>query len=298
MFPALTTPFNPDLSIDHGRLFDHCRWLADYGVRGLVPLLAVTGEGTSLTPGEKRQVIETCMRAAGKRIPVIPAILAPITGEAVALAKHARAVGCRGLTVVAPYLPDVGADDWRETREHVSSVISATDLPCMLNNGSSLHGADFRPEQIAELAAAHPNLEAVKESSIDVRRISAIRALLGSRLQVLVGMDDVLVEGIGAGASGWVASLMNALPAESMHLYRSASSGLTNKAAELNDWLLPLLRMDSAPKFVQLAKLMQEKIGRGSARVRPPRLPLEGDELRRALETVERVLSERPRLGP
>jgi dihydrodipicolinate synthase/N-acetylneuraminate lyase len=179
----------------------------------------------------------------------------------------------------------------------VGAVIGETDLPCMLYNNPVAYRTDFVPDQIAELASEFPNLGAVKESSTDVRRITAIRALLGERLEVLIGVDDEIVEGISAGATGWIAGLVNAFPAESVALYRLAIEGKTREALEIYRWFLPLLRMDTLPKFVQLIKLAQEKVGRGSARVRPPRLALCGEELEGALATIERALAARPRIG-
>src|SRR6202008_3185478 len=155
----------------------------------------------------------------------------------------------------------------------------ATPLSCMLYNNPVAYGTDFLPEQIVELAQDHPNLHAVKESSTDVRRVTAIRALAGDRLSIFVGVDDAIVEGIAAGATGWIAGLVNAFPAESLALFNDAMQGKTNEAFELYRWFLPLLRMDTVPKFIQLIKWVQEQVGVGSARVRPPRLELEGGEV-------------------
>ncbi|WP_394827152.1 dihydrodipicolinate synthase family protein [Pendulispora albinea] len=292
VFPAITTPFNADLTVDHGFLAEHCRWLVEQGSAGIVPLGSL-GEGATLSADEKWKILETCVAAVGERVPIMPGISALGTHEAVALAKHAASAGCRGLMVLPPY---VYSTDWREMRAHVAAVLGATDLPCMLYNNPVAYRTDFVPEQIAELAAAFPNLKAVKESSTDVRRVTGIRALLGQRLDILVGVDDAIVEGIDAGATGWIAGLVNAFPAESVALYRYAMEGKKREAAELYRWFLPLLRMDTVPKFVQLIKLVQERIGRGSARVRPPRLVLEGQELEQARATLEHALATRPRL--
>jgi 4-hydroxy-tetrahydrodipicolinate synthase len=290
--PAITTPFKPDLSVDHEFLAGHAVWMLDQGCTGLVPLGSL-GEGATLTAEEKRAILETLVRAVGDRAPIIPGISALSTAEAVRLARDARTIGCRGLMVLPPY---VYSTDWREMKAHVTAVIEATDLPCLLYNNPVAYRTDFAPEQIAELAGEHANLEAVKESSTDVRRVTGIRALLADRLEVLVGVDDAIVEAVQAGATGWIAGLVNAFPAESVALYRWAMEGRTREAYELYRWFLPLLRMDTVPKFVQLIKLVQEKVGRGNARVRPPRLELEGDELRVAVAAVERALATRPRL--
>ncbi|WP_394829698.1 dihydrodipicolinate synthase family protein [Pendulispora albinea] len=286
---AITTPFNADLTVDHGLLAAHCRWLAENGIVGILPIGSL-GEGSTLSHAEKRQILETCVGAVGDHVPVLPRISALGTPEAVALAKHARAVGCRGLMVTPPY---VHSGDWREIRAHLSAVMSATDLPCLLYNHRMPNRINFLPEQIASLASDFPNLEAIKEPSVDVRRLTAIRTALGERLEILTCVEDAIVEGIGAGATGWIACLVNAFPAESVALFRYAVDGRKREAAALYRWFLPLLRMDTAPKYVQLIKLAQERVGRGSSRVRPPRLSLEGDELRAALDTIDGALATR-----
>ena len=164
----------------------------------------------------------------------------------------------------------------------------------MLYNNPVAYGVDYLPEQIAELAREHANFAAVKESSTDVRRVSAIRALLGNRLSLSVGVDDAIVEGIAAGAMGWVAGLVNVFPRESVDLFNLACSGRSDEAFALYRWFLPLLRMDTVPKFIQLIKLVQQEAGIGSARVRPPRLELVGDELAAARAAFAHAMANRP----
>ena len=292
VLPAITTPFNEDLSVDHTFLAEHARWLVDQGSIGLVPGGSL-GEAATLSAEEKRRVLATCVRAVGDKVPVVAGISALGTSEAVRLARDARDLGCRGLMVLPPY---VYSTDWREMKAHVSAVLAATDLPCMLYNNPVAYRTDFLPEHVAELAGAFPQLEAVKESSTDVRRVTAIRALLGDRIEILVGVDDALVEAVDAGATGWIAGLVNAFPAESVALHALAMKGRKEEALALYRWFLPLLRMDTVPRFVQLIKLVQECVGRGSARVRPPRLEVEGDERKQALAVIEHALATRPRL--
>ncbi len=292
VMPAITTPFNADLSVDHGFLADHCRWMIENGCSAIVALGSL-GEGATLSADEKAAVLKTCIDAAGEA-PVIAAISALATPDAVALARHAASLGCRGLMVLPPY---VYVGDDAEMEAHVSAVISTTPLPCMLYNNPVAYRTDFHPERIAALAARHDNLHAVKESSTDVRRISAIRALLGGRLAISVGVDDLIVEGTAAGAVGWVAGLVNAFPKESVELFNAALAGDTAAAFALYRWFLPLLRMDTVPKFVQLIKLVQQETGRGSARVRPPRRELSGVELAEARAVIAEALRSRPETG-
>jgi 4-hydroxy-tetrahydrodipicolinate synthase len=214
------------------------------------------------------------------------------TAEAVELARAAQKVGCSGLMVLPPY---VYTSDWREMKAHVEAVIRATKLSCMLYNNPIAYKTDFLPEQIRELARGNPNLDAVKESSGDVRRVTAIKALCGDRLAVLVGMDDAILEGVRAGAVGWIAGLVNAFPRETMALFNSAVAEQTRKADQLYKWFLPLLRMDTVIKFVQLIKLVQDETGMGNERVRPPRLTLVGQERKTALDTLKHALKHRPK---
>jgi 4-hydroxy-tetrahydrodipicolinate synthase len=290
VMPAVTTPFNHELGVDHRFLAEHCRWLLDNGCSGIVALGSL-GEGATLSFDEKQDVLRTCIKAAQQRGPVVASISALSTSEAVALAKIARDLGCDGLMVLPPY---VYKGDWREMKTHVAAVFGATPLSCMLYNNPVAYGTDFLPEQIEELAAEHENFEAVKESSTDVRRVSAIRALLDHRLNILVGVDDAVLEAIGVGATGWVAGLANALPRESVELFNSGINEETDKAFELYRWFLPLLRMDTVPIFVQLIKLVQAEVGIGNARVRPPRLELVGRELDQAQKIIRNALRSRP----
>ncbi len=288
--PAITTPFNGDLTVDHGFLAEHCRWLLENGCSGIVALGSL-GEGATLSFNEKTDILRTLGKAVNGAGPLVAAISSLSTAESVSLAKAATDLGCSGLMVLPPY---VYLGDWCEMKAHIAAVFRATSLPCMLYNNPVAYGTDFIPEQIQELASEFQNLEAVKESSTDVRRVSAIRALVGDRLEISVGVDDAVLEAIGVGATGWVAGLANALPRESVDLFNYGVQGEHQKAFDLYRWFLPLLRMDTVPKFVQLIKLVQAEVGMGTARVRPPRMELTGNELEQARKLTREALRTRP----
>jgi dihydrodipicolinate synthase/N-acetylneuraminate lyase len=291
VYSAITTPFASDLSVDHAFLREHAGWLVDEGCTGIVALGSL-GESATLTFDEKVAILESCRSGVGDRVPVVAGIAGLSTSECVALARRAAAVGCDGLMVLPPY---VYRGDWRETRAHFGAVIEATSLSCMLYNNPIAYGTDVSAEQLSELAS-HDNLHAVKESSGDVRRVTAVLERLGSRLNVFAGLDDMIVESAAMGAAGWIAGLVNALPAESVRLFDLARAGDWAEARALYDWFLPLLRLDTLPKFVQLIKLVQDEVGRGAARVRPPRLELVGEERDEALALIRERLALRPRI--
>jgi 4-hydroxy-tetrahydrodipicolinate synthase len=293
VMPAMTTCFDADLQIDHAFMTRHAQWMLERGCTGIVSLGSL-GEAATLTFEEKTAILKNMIAAANGRAPIVAAISALSTSEAVALAKAAADAGCSGLMVLPPY---VYRGDWRETKAHMAAIFSATPLSCMLYNNPVAYGTDFLPEQIHELAAEHLNLHAIKESSTDVRRVTAIRAIDDSRLRIFVGVDDAILEGIAAGATGWIAGLVNAVPAESVGLFDCATQGHTKDAFELYRWFLPLLRMDTVPKFIQLIKLVQEELGEGNARVRPPRLQIVGEELKAARKIIREAMENRPSLA-
>ena len=218
-----------------------------------VVALGSLGEGATLSFDEKVRVLEVSRTVTIDRAPLVAAISGLSTAECVALAREAARVGCEGLMVLPPY---VYRGDWRETE-------------------------------------THRNVHAVKESSGDVRRLTAVRALLGSRLALFAGLDDMIVEALAVEADGWVAGLVNALPAESVQLVQLAKAGRIEEALRLYAWFLPLLRFDTVPKFVQLIKLVQAEVGMGSEAVRAPRLPLTVEERAAALKIIRRQLSHR-----
>jgi 4-hydroxy-tetrahydrodipicolinate synthase len=293
VIPAITTPFKPDLSVDADLLVKQVDALVRAGCTGIVALGSL-GEGGSLSFDEKKAVLRLSREALAGRASLVAGVAALTTAEAERLAELGAEQGAAGLMVLPPY---VYQGDWRETRAHFEAVIAETPLPCMLYNNPIAYGTDVLPEQLLELAEALPNLVAVKESSADVRRVSALRAIAGDRLQILVGVDDLIVEGIAAGAVGWIAGLADALPQESVRLFDLAREGRGAEARALYEWFLPLLRLDTVPKFVQLIKLVQAETGLGSEMVRPPRLPLAGAERELALALVKAALAGRPNLA-
>ena len=287
--PAITSPWNQNLTVDYGFLAEHSRWLIESGCTGIVALGSL-GEGATLSFDEKLGILRTLGKSVNGSAALVASISSLTTAEAVSLAKTASDLGCSGLMVLPPY---VYPGDWREMKAHVAAVFHATPLPCMLYNNPIAYGTDFLPWQIQELALEFENFKAVKESSADVRRVSAIRALVADRLEVSVGVDDAVLEAIGAGATGWVAGLANALPRESVDLFQCGTRRDDEKGFELYRWFLPLLRMDTVPKFVQLIKLVQAEVGMGSARVRPPRLELVGPELDQTKQIIREALRTR-----
>lgn len=294
VMPATLTQFNADLSIDHGLMAEHGKWLIDHGCTAIVAHGSL-GEGATLSFDEKVALQQTYV-AAAPDTPVIPGIAALSTREAVDLAKAAKDNGCSGLMVLPPYLY---SSDWREMKAHMVAVISATDLPCIIYNNPVAYKTDFTPVHIKELADEHENVAAVKESSTDARRIAGIRELCGERVALGVGVDDCALEGFAMGAKFWITGVGDAFPAYNVRLLELGTTGRIEEAMPIYQWMLPMLRMDTVVKFVQLIKLQQNLAtgGKlGNNRVRPPRLELVGAELAEATAIIEKALATAPAL--
>ncbi len=289
VMPAMTTAFTETLEVDYAKVGERAKWMIDSGCSGVV-LLGSLGEAATLTRDEKVAIVRTVRAAVPPGTPVVAAISGLGTAECVDLAKATADAGCDGFMVLPPY---VYKGDWREMKAHICAVIRATPLPCMLYNNPVAYGTDFTPEQVLELANELPNLKAVKESSTDVRRVTAIRAL-HDKLAIFVGVDDAIIEGIAAGAVGWVAGLVNAFPVESVRLFELGLAGKWDEAFALYRWFLPLLRLDTVPKFIQLIKLVEERAGVGSERVRAPRLIIAGAERDEVLKLIDEAITTRP----
>ena len=294
VMPAITNPYHEDLSVDHGRLADHVARMADAGCTAIVTPGSL-GEGGALSLDEKIAIWSTCTRALDGRIPVVAAVSAMSTAQAVTIARAADDAGCLGLMVLPAYAYD---GPWSEIRSHFSTVFEATGLSCMLYNNPIAYRVDVRPDQLALLAEAHANLHAVKESSGDIRRFRELRGVLGDRLALFVGIDDMAVEGVDAGADGWIAGLVNALPEESIRLWDLAlearRTGERTELERLYQWFLPLLRLDAVPEFVHLVNLVQAEFDMGDELVRGPRRPLEGPVREHALRVIEEAKRTRP----
>jgi len=294
VMPATLTQFNADLSIDHGLMAEHGKWLIENGCTAIVAHGSL-GEGATLSFAEKVALQQTYV-AAVPATPIIPGIAALSTKEAVDLAKAARDNGCQGLMILPPYLY---SSDWREMKAHMNAVISATDLPCVIYNNPVAYQTDFTPAQIKELADDLPNVAAVKESTTDVRRIAAIRELCGERVALGIGVDDCALESFAMGAQFWITGVGDAFPAYNVKLLELGTSGQIEEAMPIYLWMLPMLRMDTVVKFVQLIKLQQTLASGGKLgnnRVRPPRLELVGAELAQATAIIEKALATAPAL--
>jgi 4-hydroxy-tetrahydrodipicolinate synthase len=289
VFPAATSQFRADQSIDLEATASHAKALIEAGVDGLV-MLGTLGESTTMEAREKRDVLKATLDAAAGRVPVLAGVAEFSTAAACRLAEDAQKIGVDGLMVLPGM---VYKSDLRETMQHFRTVARASDLPIMIYNNPVSYGVDIPPEGFADLADQE-TLVAIKESSDDPRRITDIFNACGDRYVMFCGVDDLAMEAAMLGAVGWVAGLVNAFPYETVQLWQLISKGRWDEARSLYRWFTPALHLDCHVKLVQYIKLAQAMAGLGSETVRGPRMTLEGEERQKVMAIVQRALDSRP----
>jgi len=291
VYPALTTKFKTDFSLDFAAMAEHLEFQLDAGVHGLI-ILGSLGENATLTMEEKLELTGFFHRQVAGRVPLLACIAESDTRQSCEFAAKSQEIGVDGFMLLPPMRYP---SNRRETLAYLEKVASASDLPVMLYNNPVAYGTDLSPEDF-ECLAENPKFVAIKESSADTRRIPEIRRRLGDRYAIFCGVDDLAYECFSLGAVGWVAGLVVAFPNETVRLYDLMRAKKWDEARELYEWFLPMLHLDIGPRFVQQIKLVEEIVGVGSARVRSPRLSLSDVEDGYVRKVVAQALANRPTL--
>ncbi|MDP2802804.1 MAG: dihydrodipicolinate synthase family protein [Phreatobacter sp.] len=291
VFPAVTTQFHDDLSLDIDATAKVMDNLIRDGVSGLIVCGSV-GENTSLARHEKIAVMEAAKSVAAGRVPVLCGIAEFTTAFAVETAKEAARIGIDGIMVM-PAL--VYSSKPHETAQHFRTVATATDLPVMLYNNPPIYKNDVTPDILVSLADVE-TVVCFKDSSGDTRRFIDTRNMVGDRFVLFAGLDDVIVESVAMGAVGWVSGMSNAFPREGETLFRLARAGRYAEAMPLYEWFMPLLHLDARPDLVQCIKLCENIMGRGTALTRPPRLALLPHEKADVEAMMAKALATQPKL--
>lgn len=289
VFPAATTQFDTAGNVDLTATQAVQAALVRDGVHGLV-LLGTVGENNSLSAEEKRSVLKAAVATVGGQVPLLTGVSEFTTAAAMTYARDAERIGINGLMVLPAmvYVP-TGA----ELEQHFKSVAQASALPVMLYNNPPAYRANIELDSLARLAEV-PNIVAIKESAPDPRRFTDVLNEFGERFALFAGLDDIALEGLILGAKGWVSGLTNAFPAESLALYEAIRRRDLERAREIYRWFMPLLHLDAEHDLVQSIKLAEQIMGRGSERVRPPRLPLAGARRAAVTAMVEKARATRP----
>lgn len=291
VYPAISTQFHADGSINYAANATMLQQLIADGIDGIIALGTV-GENASLTATEKREFLQQTVKTVAGRIPVIAGCTEHSAAQAIDYIKAAEQIGVDGIMLL-PAVVYRGTN--REVLVHYQTVARATRLPIMIYNNPVSYGVDIDLDMTAVLAE-EPNIVAIKESTTDTRRITELQSRFGERFQIFCGVDDIALESVLLGATGWISGLTNVFPRESVMLFKLARAGRIKEAREIYRWFMPLLRLDTIPTLVQCIKLAEQLLGRGSENVRLPRLALQGSEREYVEQVVAQALRTRPDL--
>jgi 4-hydroxy-tetrahydrodipicolinate synthase len=290
VFPAATTQFHDDQSLDLAGTARQVEVMLRAGVHGMI-VLGTVGENGSLEYAEKFDVLRTAIEQVKRRVPVLAGVAEPSTRLACRFAADAQKAGADGLMVLPAM---IYKSDPRETVAHFRSVARTTDLPILCYNNPVSYGVDITPAMFADMAD-EPRFVAIKESSENVRRITDLKNLCGDRYLLFCGVDDLVLESALLGAVGWVSGLVNAFPEENRLLWDLATAGRYEEALAVYRWYTPVLHLDTHVKLVQYIKLAAAECGHGTETVRAPRLPLVGREREEVLGVIRQAIRTRPR---
>ncbi len=289
VYPAATTQFAADLSLDITACRRTLTALVADGVDGLV-LLGTVGENNSLRPEEKRFALGAAVESVGGRVPLVAGVSELTTDRAIEYVRDAEKIGVDALMLL-PAMVYVPTPD--ELYAHLRAVAEATALPIILYNNPPAYRVSIELEMLERLTAI-PNIVAIKESAPDPRRFTDIANRFGERFTMIAGLDDVALEGLLLGATGWISGLTSAFPRESVAMMRAAQRSDWAEARRIYRWFMPLLHLDAEHDLVQSIKLAEQIMGRGSERVRMPRLPLAGARRAEVIARVEQCRATRP----
>ncbi|WP_092460877.1 dihydrodipicolinate synthase family protein [Thermoflavifilum thermophilum] len=289
VFPAITTQFTADDQLDLQMFEKNLYAQLEAGIHGVI-LGGTLGESSTLTREEKEILIRFTKEKVAGRIPVILNIAEGATKAAVNEAQWAEQLGVDGLMLLPPMR--YKADD-RETVQFFSTVARSVSLPILIYNNPVDYRIMVTPDMFAQLTDC-ANIQAVKDSTRDVSNVTRMINRFGNRYRILCGVDPIAMESLLMGASGWVGGLVNAFPRETVLLYHLVQSRQIDKALQVHRWFLPLLELDLSPKLVQYIKLAASITGIGAEYVRPPRLPLVGEERQQILSLIQKAMTAEP----
>ncbi len=266
---ALATPLN-----EKGVDYDSLQRLIEFQIQGGISALVIvgtTGEGSTLSDEEHRDVISFAVKTAAGRVPVIAGTGSNDTQYAIALSQHACEVGADALLVVTPYYN-------KATQEglvaHFTKIADAVSKPIILYNVPSRTGCNIKPETAARLAD-HPRIVGIKEASGDLSQIATLAHLCGDKMDIYSGNDDQILPVLSLGGVGVISVLSNLLPGQTEAICQKFFQGDIQGSKELQLRYLPLIHdlfceVNPIPVKAALAAM-----GYGENYLRLPLTPME-----------------------
>jgi len=290
VFPAATTKMTASGALDLKAMQASIERLVKGGVSGVI-VLPMLGENAALTQAEKDRVVPAAKEAVAGRVPLLSGLAELSTDDAIAAARNYRKLGAEGLMV----FPSLAyRTDRRETIAWYKAVATG-GLPIMIYNNPIAYKVDVDVPTLEGLAGV-PEVVAVKEETGDIRRVTDLYNAFGDRFDIFCGVDDLILESLALGVVGWVSGMTNAWPDECVRLFNAAKAGDFKAALPLYRLMTPAFHLDTDVKLVQYIKLAEHLVYGAPEHIRPPRLPLEGEERARVEAVIMKTIAELKRL--
>jgi 4-hydroxy-tetrahydrodipicolinate synthase len=279
---AIVTPFRDDGSVDLTAFEKLVAWQVESGIHGLVPC-GTTGEGATLRPEEHTQVIETAVRVAAGRVPVLAGCGTNDTRTTIAGAQRAAAAGADGILVVTPYYNKPNRSGMLA---HFSAIATAVELPIVAYNVPGRTGQNLSVEQTLSLAEI-PGVVGVKEAAGSVEQLASIVEGRPEGFAVLTGDDALALASVALGADGVISVVSNEAPRLMAAMMDAALSGDFAGARSIHYRLFPLMRVNFVESNPVPVKTALARLGRCGETLRPPLGPPE-DATRRLIDAALR----------
>lgn len=290
VFPAATTKMTASGALDLPAMQQSIERLVQGGVSGVI-VLPMLGENAALTQAEKDQVVPAAKEAVAGRVPLLSGLAELSTADAIGAAKHYRKLGAEGLMV----FPSLAyRTDRRETIAWYKAVATG-GLPIMIYNNPIAYKVDVDVPTLEGLAEV-PEIVAVKEETGDIRRVTDLYNAFGDRFDIFCGVDDLILESLALGVVGWVSGMTNAWPDECVKLFNAAKAGDFKAALPLYRLMTPAFHLDTDVKLVQYIKFAEHLVYGAPEYIRPPRLPLEGEERARVEAVILKTIADLKRV--
>ena len=280
---ALVTPFKGNGGVDEAKLKELVAFQVKNGTNGIVPC-GTTGESPTLTPDEHGRVIEVCVQASAKKVPIIAGTGSNSTAEAVDYTKHAAKVGADACLVVTPYY---NKPTNKGLYLHFKAVAEAVNIPIILYNIASRTGKNIEPELMARLAQDCKNIIGVKEASGSLEQMSRVKELCPPEFLLLSGDDALTLPILAIGGVGVISVAANIVPRDIVALIDAFNKGDLKKAQSMHQKLLPLIQalfIETNPIPVKTAC---ELVGLCSADLRLPMCPMEEENLKKLKQALK-----------
>lgn len=286
LMSALATPFaGGGESIDEAVLRNHVdQQLAD-GVHVVIPV-GSTGEFTSLTHDERRQVAEIVIDQVAGRVPVVPHVGAMTAKEAIALAKHAEEKGADAIMAVAPYYESPPLED---VLDYYRKIAGSVSIPVMVYNAPLATGCNIDPDSMAGLAREVEQIKYVKDTSCDMHQAGILIHEYGDLFKTFVGLDTLYFTSLAAGGAGAINGAANLIPRELVAVYDAVRAGTLAEAVKTWEIAYPVMKFLTTVPYNAGVKAGLQILGKDFGDPREPLNPLSAEARRPLEEALKRI---------